>query len=71
MHSVDSKLEQLCYLGPKRLPTYKPSGNTSNPGTISQPLTNNRTFNLAQMKPKEAEMTMETIGQPTHIKLAL
>ena len=34
----------------------------------SEPLTNNRTFNLAQMKPKEAEMSVETIGQPTHIK---
>jgi len=34
----------------------------------SDPLTNNRTFNLVQMKPKEAEMSAETIGQPTHIK---
>jgi hypothetical protein len=30
--------------------------------------TNNRTFNLSQMKPREAEMTVCTIGQPTEIK---
>jgi hypothetical protein len=34
----------------------------------SETLMNNRTFNLAQMKPREAEMTAETIGQPTGIK---
>jgi hypothetical protein len=68
MHSIDKKLEQLCYLGPTRLPTYKPDGNISNPGTKSEPLMNNKTFNLVRMKSKEAEMSVETIGQRTRFK---